>query len=308
MHGEAYEVGMMKRTLIALALTLLAGVPAWGATSAEAPPYYIAAPTAAEMQQQNFGGGLPNGLVYSAPTFTVSSAGNGNGTIALSGNTSGTSSCAASAVAGTLTNPIVCTNSWQLPSGAVYNVNNDTGLSRDSAGVWDFGNGTAGDKSGSWNATNGVLSGTLTSVNGVATTGNGISLSVARLASTAQTTTINTTTLYAVPGTGATFSPYRLFGCVILTTAGSVSETIGPLVITYNDGTGARSINIGIGAVSPSTGVGSSTALTGAAGTYFCGILPMVAQGGTNIQYALSYTANAASSAVYSIFLNLDTF
>lgn len=36
------------------------------------------------------GGGLPSGLTYAAPTFTVSTAGTGNGVLALSGNTSGT--------------------------------------------------------------------------------------------------------------------------------------------------------------------------------------------------------------------------
>lgn len=108
-------------------------------------------------QQQNFGGGLPNGITFTSPTMTISSAGNGNGVIALSGNTSGTcniagsatsttatSQCAnfnigvagstsgilglngsasgtatltAPATAGTTTNPIVVSNAISLPSG-----------------------------------------------------------------------------------------------------------------------------------------------------------------------------------------------
>ncbi len=36
------------------------------------------------------GGGLPAGLTFVAPTLTVSTAGSGNGQMALSGNTSGT--------------------------------------------------------------------------------------------------------------------------------------------------------------------------------------------------------------------------
>lgn len=38
----------------------------------------------------------------------------------------------------------------------------DTGLSRDSAGVIDFGSGAQGSTAGAWKATNGTLSGTLT--------------------------------------------------------------------------------------------------------------------------------------------------
>jgi hypothetical protein len=96
--------------------------------------------------QQNFGG-LPSGIAFSSPTLTISSAGNGNGAIALSGTTSGIASWTAPAVAGTLTNPMVSTNSLQIPTGAVYNINNDTGLSRGAADFWVAGNGTAGNAS-----------------------------------------------------------------------------------------------------------------------------------------------------------------
>lgn len=55
-----------------------------------------------------------------APTLTVSTAGSGNGCVALSGNTSGTSTVCASAVAGTVTNPIVLSNALQVfTSGTV---------------------------------------------------------------------------------------------------------------------------------------------------------------------------------------------
>jgi hypothetical protein len=79
-------------------------------------------------------------------------AGTSTGILGLNGATSGKATITAPAVAGTATNPISITNSLQLPSGTVYNWNNDTGLSRDSAGVVDVGNGTAGNKSGTINA------------------------------------------------------------------------------------------------------------------------------------------------------------
>jgi hypothetical protein len=67
------------------------------------------------------GGGLPSGLTYVAPTFTISSATNGNGVLALSGNTSGTATLTAPAVAGTTTNPLTVSNVLQGPSGTVNN-------------------------------------------------------------------------------------------------------------------------------------------------------------------------------------------
>lgn len=118
------------------------------------------------------------------------------------------------------------------------------------------------------------------------------------------------TVFYTVPGTG--LNPYRLFVYVMLTQAASSSETIGPLTVTFNDGTGAKSINIGIGAVSSFTGVGSSTAITGNtpgnANSVFAGILPFSANGGTQVTIALPYTSAGATPALYSIQLRLDTF
>ena len=62
-------------------------------------------------------GGLPTGLTFVSPTFTISSATNGNGVLALSGNTSGAASFTAPAVAGTATNAVVSSNGLNLPNG-----------------------------------------------------------------------------------------------------------------------------------------------------------------------------------------------
>lgn len=63
--------------------------------------------------------GLPTGLTFVSPTFTISSAGNGNAVLALSGNTSGTATLTAPAVAGTSTNGITASNVLLAPDGAV---------------------------------------------------------------------------------------------------------------------------------------------------------------------------------------------
>lgn len=60
----------------------------------------------------------PTTLNYVAPTLTVSTAGGGNGVVALSGNTSGAASLTAPAVGGTNTNPIVSSNAISIPATA----------------------------------------------------------------------------------------------------------------------------------------------------------------------------------------------
>jgi hypothetical protein len=85
--------------------------------------------------------------------------------LALAGLTSGVATLTAPAVAGTITNPITISNSLQLPSGTVYNIGGDTGISRISAGVLGIGTGAAGSTAGglvaidvqaTWNGTVGT--------------------------------------------------------------------------------------------------------------------------------------------------------
>lgn len=85
----------------------------------------------------NSGSSLPTGLTFSLPTLTISSAGNGNGALALSGTTSGTATCTAPAVAGTSTNPVTCTNALSLgtnPSTSSFlNLPNNASISARNA-------------------------------------------------------------------------------------------------------------------------------------------------------------------------------
>jgi hypothetical protein len=82
-------------------------------------------------------GGLPTGLTFVSPTFTISSAGNGNAILALSGNTSGTATFTAPAVAGTATNPIAISNSVTLPSVASFSASTPVyGLAGSGIGIF----------------------------------------------------------------------------------------------------------------------------------------------------------------------------
>jgi hypothetical protein len=70
------------------------------------------------------------------------------GVLTLVGSTSGSATFTAPAVAGTVTNPVLVSNSLQLATGNVLNWNADTGISRISGAIIAVGNGTAGDISG----------------------------------------------------------------------------------------------------------------------------------------------------------------
>jgi len=101
---------------------------------------------------------LPSPLVFTSLTLSglltaeagiqVGNSGVLSGQIVFEGGTSGSASITAPAIAGTAANPFSFSNGINIPSGTVFSINTDTGISRDSAGVIDIGNGTSGDVSG----------------------------------------------------------------------------------------------------------------------------------------------------------------
>lgn len=110
---------------------------------------FVCVACVAGWQNQNFGGtGLPSGLLFSAPTFTVSGVGSGNGVLALAGTTSGTATFTAPSVAGTVTNPVLVSNTLQLASGNSLNFNADTAITRLAAGVFAVGTTASGNTTG----------------------------------------------------------------------------------------------------------------------------------------------------------------
>lgn len=69
-----------------------------------------------------------------AATLTVGIAGGGNGVLALSGNTSGSVTFTAPAIAGTITNAVISSNSFQVPSGTSLLPSLQVGAA--ATGVW----------------------------------------------------------------------------------------------------------------------------------------------------------------------------
>jgi hypothetical protein len=134
---------------------------------------------------------------------------------------------------------------------------------------------------------------------------NGFSVAreVAQVDLTAQTAAIGTTTLYAVPATGA--GQYRLAWDSKVTTAAGTSSTLGALTIVYTDPDGvAQTISAiattGAGTVvTTNTGNNTTTLLAG---------LPLIlnCKAGTNITYAMAYASNAANAMAYNLHLKLE--
>jgi hypothetical protein len=96
-------------------------VDMYARTGATSPGFYVCLATNTWTGPITTGGGLPAHLTYSDPTLTVSAATFGNGQVAMSGNTSGTATLTAPAVAGTSTNPITVSNIFQGPNGSGTN-------------------------------------------------------------------------------------------------------------------------------------------------------------------------------------------
>jgi len=120
---------------------------------------------------------------------------------------------------------------------------------------------------------------------------------------TNQQATITTTTLYAVPATGA--GQYRLNWDSKITVVAGSSSTLGPLTIVYTDPDGvAQTITCGAqlntGAIATSSaGNLTTTVLLG---------LPILlnCKASTNITYAFTYASNAATVMRYNLHLQLE--
>ena len=108
-------------------------------------------------------------------------------------------------------------------------------------------------------------------------------------------------------------SRYRLTAYVALVTPStkpkSRSGYIGPLKITWDDGTGSKSANIGQNALHPLDGSGSDLALSGNVvgqpSSFFGGAVAFIAAAGTDVTVAIPYDGG---NGVYAVSLALETF
>jgi hypothetical protein len=98
-----------------------------------------------------------SGLITAQANLQLGVASSQTGIITFEGGTSGAATITGPAVAGTIANPFLFSNSINIPPATVFSINTDTGISRTSAGVIVVGNGTAGNASGTIQAATGTF-------------------------------------------------------------------------------------------------------------------------------------------------------
>jgi hypothetical protein len=171
----------------------------------------LAQPSFSNLSGQISAGQIPSGLTLAATTFSglitaqdgieIGVVGTTSGVITLDGGTSGQSTITAPSVAGTASNPISFSNGINIPSGTVYSINNDTGISRASAGVIDVGNGAQGNATGTVNAAQYNIAGSqiaaVNLANGVTGTGSIVLAASPTLTGTLTAAAISGTTITA---------------------------------------------------------------------------------------------------------------
>ncbi len=121
---------------------------------------------------------------------------------------------------------------------------------------------------------------------------------------TAQAAAITTTTVYAVPASGA--GQYRISWNAKVTTVDAVSSTLGALTIVYTDPDGVvqtitAPASIAAGTIATtSTGNLTTTVLLG---------LPLLlnCKASTNITYAMAYISNTPGQMIYNLHIKLDS-
>lgn len=147
---------------------------------------------------------------------------------------------------------------------------------------------------------------TVSKYNNIATVGLGVPSEVALVDALAQTAAITTTTLYAVPATGA--GQYRLSWNAKVTTpatTGAATSTLGALTVVYTDPDGvAQTITCG---AQTSAGAIATTSATNTTAAVLLGLSMLLnCKASTNITYAIAYASNTANQMAYNLHIRLE--
>lgn len=148
-----------------------------------------------------------------------------------------------------------------------------------------------------------ATTGLATKYNNISTVSNGIPSEYATVDLTGQTAAIGTTTLYAVPASGA--GQYRVSWNAKVTTAAGTSSTLGALTLVYTDPDGVvQTLTCG---AQTSAGAIATTTTTNTTAAVLIGLpLLLNCKASTNITYAMAYASNAAAAMNYNLHLKLE--
>src|SRR3990167_3602164 len=151
-----------------------------------------------------------------------------------------------------------------------------------------------------------TTTGKQTNYNSIATVSNGIPAEYATVDLTAQTAAVGTTTLYAVPASGA--GQYRVSWNAKVTTpatTGAATSTLGALTIVYTD---PDTVVQTITAIAQRPDTSWATTNTSNTTTTFLISLPLTlnCSASTNITYAMAYASDTANQMAYNLHLKCE--
>lgn len=147
-----------------------------------------------------------------------------------------------------------------------------------------------------------TLTGKITNYNSIATVSNGIPSEIATVDLTGQTAAIGTTTLYAVPASGA--GQYELSWNAKVTTPDGASSTLGALTIVYTDPDGV--VQTITAAAQNKNGTIETTDTGNTTTTVMLGLSMMLnCKASTNITYAMAYASGTPATMTYNLHLKL---
>lgn len=147
--------------------------------------------------------------------------------------------------------------------------------------------------------------GKVTEYNDIATVSKGIPSILATVDLTGQTAAVATTTLYAVPASGA--GVYRVNWYAKVTTAATTSSTLGALTITFTDPSGVA-VTMTAAGLTNAGAIATTRTTNSTTNTGVLNGVPLVinANNSTNIQYAFAYASSGATAMQYTLRIKLE--
>lgn len=148
-------------------------------------------------------------------------------------------------------------------------------------------------------------SGVLQAPSGVSIVGNGQPTLVVSYDQTAQSAILSSVSLVSsLPMSGL----YRLSGYLKKTTAATTSSTLGPLTVSYTEGTDSTSLLPTAALLTSAGAITTTNATNSATVTGSNTIVPLhfYAKVGTAVSFSLTYASSGTTAMVYEIHLRLE--
>lgn len=237
-------------------------------------------------------------IIYAPSGQGVTFVGSGNKITANHIISPGSAGIFLAATASAGTNCLVAFNSVRNGADRGYSFTDNT-----ATNIGFYGNvGTAnaladfvpaGNTYIAYNAQSAALGGKISTYNGIATVGNGVPSEVATVDLTGQSAAIGSTTLYAVPASGAGL--YKITYYAKVTRAATTSSTLGALTVGWTDVDDSV-----VQSNASATNTGNTTT------SFLSSSFVVNAKASTNITYQTAYATSGATSMLYSLHVKVE--